>query len=192
VGYTFDMRFSPRVYVGAAYFDGEDNREIGFLDWISPFDSPEASVSFNRLFPGAPYSPILEIGQDMSNFWQVRAGVGLTITDAVSLGFKVAHYEVVEPFDLPVSIGLGRFRIPVAPALSFWTTESSDDIGWATTASLRYAYSDDLSIGLLWEHLFPGDGLDDGSFVHRYGLEFSGGSDSDGADYIHADVRITF
>lgn len=192
LGYAFDTRFAPRVYIGGAYFQGEDNRSTGFVDWISPFDRSDASVSFNRLFPGTPYSPVLEIGQDMSNFWQVRAGVNLAVTDAVTLGFKVAYYGVVEPFDLPRSISLGRYRVPVAPALSFWTQEADDALGWTAAAQLRYAYTEDLSIGLLWEHFFPGDGASDGSFAHRYGLEFTGGSDDDDADYIHADIRIMF
>ena len=37
VGYTFDTAWSPRVWLGAAYFEGEDNRDVGFWDWLNPF-----------------------------------------------------------------------------------------------------------------------------------------------------------
>ena len=33
VGYTFDMAWQPRVYLGYAYFGGEDNRDISWFDW---------------------------------------------------------------------------------------------------------------------------------------------------------------
>ena len=192
LGYTFDTRFAPRVYVGGAYIGGEDNRDLSFLEWLSPFDRPKASVSFDRLFPAAPYSLVMEIGQDMSNFWQLRAGVSASLNERVSGGLRVAYFSVDEPFDHPRSFILGRYRIPIAPALSFWTEEADSFIGWTTLLTLRYQYSDDLSFGLAWEHLFTGEGLEDGSFLHRDGLEFSGGSDDDDADYIHGDVRIRF
>lgn len=192
VGYSFDVKYSPRVYVGAAYFEGEDNRDLSFVDWLSPFDKPEASVSFNRLFPAKPYSLVLEIGQDMSNFWQIRTGLSLQLTDAVSAGLKIAYMEVDEPFDMPRNFSLGGYRVPIAPALSFWTEESDTQMGWSTLLTARYQYSPDLSFGIAWEHLFTGQGFEDGSFLHRNGLEFSGSSGDDDADYIHADIQIKF
>src|SRR5690606_23735702 len=84
LGYTMDVWGAPRVFLGGAYFEGEDNRDVSFWDWLDPFDEPEASISFNRLFPGRPYSPILEIGQDMSNFWQIRGGVALKPSERVT------------------------------------------------------------------------------------------------------------
>lgn len=192
LGYSLDIKYSPRIYIGGAYFEGEDNRDVTFLNWLSPFDKPEASVSFNRLFPAVPHSLIMEIGQDMSNFWQLRAGVTFKPTDAVSIGARLAYFEVDEPFDLPANFSLLGYRVPIAPALSFWTEEADEHIGWTTLLTARYQYSPNLSFGLAWEHLFPGEGLEDGSFMHRYGLEFSGGTADADADYIHADIHITF
>ena len=192
IGYRFDMWGSPRVYLGGAYFEGEDNRKLDFWDWINPFDRPQASVSFNRMFPGAPYSAVLEIGQDMSNFWQVRGGVALKPTEQTTASLRIAYFEIDEAFDWPLYWSVGRFRVPVAPSLPFLTQTAADDIGWTTTLVLGYAYSEDLSFQLVWEHLFPGDGLDEGSFVHRYGLEFTGGTDDDGADYFHLASRLRF
>src|SRR5690606_19427375 len=114
VGYTFDnMPWSPRVYVGGAYFEGQDNRDLSFFEWVSPFNRPDASVSFNRLFPGKPYSAILEIGQDMSNFWQVRLGATARPADALTLGLQAAYFAVDESFDEPLSFSLGGWKVPV-------------------------------------------------------------------------------
>lgn len=192
VGYAIDVAWEPRVFIGGAYFDGEDNRDLSFWQWANPFYRPEASVSFNRLFPGKPYSLILEIGQDMSNFYQVRTGVTVHPTDAVTAGLTAAYYGVNEPFDRPVAFTAGQFQIPVAPALSFWTAESSDSIGTTVHGWITYNYSEDWYIKVGWEHLFTGQGLEDGSFTHRYGLEFNGGRGDDDADYIYIDTGLKF
>ena len=192
VGRTFETWGSPRVFLGAAYFEGEDNRDISFWEWLKPFNAPEASVSFNRLFPGKPYSLTMEIGQDMSNFWQIRGGVTVKPTAQVKATARVAYFGVVEPFDAPLHFTMGRFFVPIVPGLPFWTKEASDELGWTSTLIADYAYSEDLSFQLIWEHLFPGEGLREGSFLHRYGLEYSGGTDDDGADYIHLATRLRF
>ncbi|MCC6694013.1 MAG: alginate export family protein, partial [Candidatus Hydrogenedentes bacterium] len=49
LGYTLDIAWTPRLYFGGAYFQGEDNRDLTFIEWANPFYRPEASVSFNRL-----------------------------------------------------------------------------------------------------------------------------------------------
>jgi hypothetical protein len=192
LGYTIDTVWNPRVYLGGAYFGGEDNRDLNLIEFLNPFYRADASVSFNRLFPGKPYSLVLEIGQDMTNFWQVRTGVQAHPTESISAHFKVAYFEALEEFDLPPTVNIGGFKVPIAPAASWWTTPASDEIGWTTALFLNYAYSEDLSFGFIWEHLFPGDGLVDGNFMHQYGLEFSGGSDDDGSDYFHLEARIDF
>jgi hypothetical protein len=191
-GYIIDMAWQPRVFIGGAYFEGQDNRDLSFVDWINPFYRPEASVSFNRMFPGKPYSLVLEIGQDMSNFYQVRTGVSVHPSEAVTAGLTVAYYGVDEPFDAPVSFAAGGFKIPLAPALSFWTDESDDAIGTSAHGWIQYDYSEDWYIKVGWEHLFTGEGLEDGSFSHLYGLEFSGGRGDDDADYVYVDTGLKF
>lgn len=194
LGYTADvLPWSPRFFLGGAYFEGEDNRDLSFVEWANPFYRSDASVSFNRLFPGNPYSLVLEIGQDMSNFWMARAGLTAHPTDSVTVGLKAAYFETLEPFDLPVTIGgIGGLRVPVAPALSFWTAEADDEIGTSTHVWLKYDYTENLFFRIGWEHLFTGEGLEQGSFLHRYGLEFSGGTDDDDADYLYFDTGIRF
>ncbi len=192
VGYAFDMAWKPRVYLGGAYFEGEDRRDISFVEWLSPFYEGDASISFNRLFPGKPYSFILEIGQDMSNFWQIRGGVTARPNDAVTVGVQAALYGVDETFEAPKSISIGRFKVPLAPNLSFWTEESDDNLGVTTHVFVNYQYSEDLVVRAGWEHLFTGDGLADGNFTHRYGLEFNGGTSDDDADYFYVDTSLKF
>ncbi|MCH8213595.1 MAG: alginate export family protein, partial [Proteobacteria bacterium] len=50
LGHLIDVKTQPRIFLGAAWLQGEDNRDVNLLDWLNPFDRPEASVSFNRLF----------------------------------------------------------------------------------------------------------------------------------------------
>jgi hypothetical protein len=193
VGYSPDLPWSPRFYLGAAYFDGEDRRDLSFWDWLNPFYRSSASVSFNRLFPGKPYSLVLEIGQDMSNFWQVRGGVVLKPTEAITANTLIAYFNMVEPWDAPVSIGpIGGFLIPVAPNLSFWTSENDDDIGWIIREVINYQYSEDLYFRIGAEYLFTGDGLAQGGFHYRNGLEFGGGTDDENAYYLFAETGLKF
>lgn len=201
LGYTFDYTCKPRVYLGGAYFEGEDKRDMSFWDTINPFYKSEASVSFNRLFSGIWYSSILDIvggAADMSNFWQARVGLTANACEAVTVGGQVAYYGVVEPFDWPAYVtlpGIFRFpplRFPLAPGLPFWTCEADDEIGWVTHLWVRYQYSKDLWIRVGWEHLFTGDGLEDGSFVKKNALEMLGGTDDDDANYFYFDTQVKF
>ncbi|MBI2425023.1 MAG: alginate export family protein [Candidatus Hydrogenedentes bacterium] len=179
-GYTLDMKWSPRVFLGGAFFEGEDNRDISFGEWLFGGE-PESSISFNRLFPGKPYSLILGIHQELSNFWQMRGGVSLAPSEKVTAGLNVAYFVSDEPFDRPAF-----------PGLSFLTRETDDELGWTTFLWGKYQYSQDLSFMLVWEHLFTGDGLADGNYFARNGLELVGGTDDQDADYVHFDVRVSF
>jgi Alginate export len=195
VGYSLDIPWQPRVFVGGAYFEGEDNRDITFMDWLSNWDRAEASVSFNRLFSGMWYSSSMDVlggAAAMTNFSQIRAGVTAHPTETLTTGLSLAYYWVNEPFDSPVSVSLGHFDIPLAPALSFWTQESSDDIGLFTHIWVKYDYSEDLWIKVGWEHLFAEDGVDDGSFILLNGLDFGGGTDDDDVEYIYFDTQLKF
>ena len=180
LGYTLDVNWQPRIYVGGAYFEGEDNREFRFRDWFFPGEG-RASVSFNRLFPGKFYSGVLGINQELTNFWQLRAGVSVKPTEKISVAFKVAYFEIDKPFDAPV-----------LPFFAAWTRENPSDLGWTTFLMGKYQYSPDLSLSVIWEHLFTGDGLARGNFFARNGLEFVGGTDDEDADYLHFDLALKF
>ncbi len=185
LGYTFqDAAWQPRLFMQGAVFSGQDNRDISFMDWLNPFYRPEASVSFNRLFTDKNYMPTVNDNSWLSNFIQLSAGVEVQPTEKLRLHVHVAKDWAYAAFNPPKSIHFGGRRVRVAPMLSFWTDEGSDDIGWEMTAWARYAYSADLWFLLYGNYLWSGDGLTDGSFMHFYGTQFSGGSGDSDAGYL--------
>ncbi len=192
IGYAFDVAWHPRVFVGGAYFGGEDNRDLSFLDWINPFDRPEASVSFNRLFSETKYGELFGQDRNASNFSQLRVGTNLRPIDAVTVTATLMKYWVNETFDMPRMVSAGAFRIPVAPALPFLTESAGNGIGTIASIDLHYHYSEDLVFRLVVEHLFADGDLEKGNFIYSNGLEFNGGSDSDDATYVGVDTLIKF
>ncbi|MBI4557842.1 MAG: alginate export family protein [Candidatus Hydrogenedentes bacterium] len=192
VGYTFEMAWQPRVHAGYSYYSGEDNRDISFWDWLNPFDRPEASVSFNRLFSNRMYNGFFDLQNDLSNVHVFRAGANLHPLEKVDLMLDAAYFLADEPFDWPAYVSVGRFRVPIAPLLSFWTTESDDDLGVVTDIVGVYHYSEDLAFMLHWSHLFAGDALEDGNYNNFNGLLFNGGSDNDDGDFFTFETRIKF
>lgn len=200
-GYTFDYTCSPRIYIGGAYYGGEDNRDLSFWDWVNPCARAESSLSFNRLFSGIWYNSMLDIvggASDLTNFWQVRLGMTANATAKISTGAQVAYLGVVEPFDWPTyftSKGLFGFpdaRIAILPQFAWWTREADDEIGWITHLWTKYQYSADLFVRIGWEHLFTGDGLEDGSYLKRNGFMMLGGTDDDDCDYFYFDMGLKF
>ncbi len=191
VGYTFDMAWQPRVFVGGAYFGGEDNRDLSFWDWINPFDRPQASVSFNRLFSNWEYSEFLA-NTELSNVWLVRGGVNAMPTESIELTLIVTYFETLEEFDAPAHFTLGRYRVPIMPAWSFWTDGNDNDLGIEVGLYATYHYTEDLTFEAGWAHLFVGDGLDDGNFSAFNGLGFNGGTNDDDSDYLYVETRIAF
>lgn len=185
VGYTFrDVAWQPRIYAQGVWFSGEDNRDISFWEWMNPFYRPKASVSFNRLFTDKNYMPTVNDNSWLSNFYQLSAGLELQPTPKVRLHAHVAKNWVHKPFNHPRSVRFGGRRHYLAPMLSFWTDKGDDDIGWEIAAWMRYAYSDDLWFLLYGNYLFTGSGLADGSFMHFYGTQFSGGTSDKNAGYV--------
>ncbi|HOJ34797.1 MAG TPA: hypothetical protein PK975_14735, partial [Candidatus Hydrogenedentes bacterium] len=152
---------------------------------------PEASVSFNRLFSNWEYSKFIDF-TDLSNVLIYRGGVSAMPTESVKLELNVSYFEADAEFDSPVYFDFGRFRIPIAPALSFWTDSNDSDLGWEVELVATYNYSEDLSFQAGWSHLFTGDGLADGNFNSLNGLLFNGGSDSDDADYLWVETKLAF
>lgn len=185
VGYTFaDVKWSPRVYTLGVFYQGHDNRDISFTDWLNPFYRPKASVSFNRLFSDKNYMPTINDNGWVSNVWQVQLGVEVKPTEKIVLHFHGAYDGVVAPFDPPASFDFQGRRIPIAPALSFWTDEGSSDLGWELAAWMKYSYSKDLYFLLYGNYMFVGDGLSDGAFIQFNGTDFTGGSDDEDAGYV--------
>ena len=193
VGYTFDVQYAPRVFIGGAYYGGEDNRKLTFADWvnaqINPFYKPKASVSFNRLFSDVEYG-ILD-RSDLSNVWLARGGVTAHPTETITLGATVSYFQSLAEYDAPVhSYVFGHpFWIP---GLKFLTSSNSKDLGVETGLTATYNYTKDLQFEAGWYHLFSGDGLTQGNFSLGNGLLFTGGSGKADADYVYLGSRLTF
>ncbi len=184
VGYTFDVKMKPRPYLSGVFFQGHDNRDISFVDWLNPFSKPHASVSFNRLFSENNYCPTINDNGSISNFWQVALGVDFAPLDKVTVRVQAAYDGVVDPFSPPVTRRIFGKRVPVAPFLSFWTQSGSDELGWELATRIKYQYSPDLYFLLYANYLFVGDGLAHGAYIHNNGTDFSAGSDNHDAAYI--------
>jgi hypothetical protein len=191
VGYTFDMNYQPRVFLGYAYLGGEDNRDISWWEWISPFDQPEASVSFNRLFSNWEYTEFFA-DNDMSNAHIFRGGISGNASESLELAAVVTYMMAAEEFDSPVYWDLGGFRIPLIPTRSYITTENDKELGWELGLYATYNYSEDLEFSAGYAHLFTDDGLTDGQFVGGNGLVFTGGSSDDDADYFFVETKLGF
>ena len=185
VGYTFeDIAWRPRPFVMGVYFGGEDNRDLSLWEWANPFHRPQASVSFNRLFSDVNYMPVVNDNGWLSNVYQLTAGIEAQPTEKIRVHFHVARDWIDEPFNAPKSVSIGDYRIPIAPALSFWTDKGSDDIGWEAAMWVKYNYSDDLWFLLYGNYLWLDDGLTDGAFIQFNGTDFCGGSASDDGYYV--------
>ncbi len=186
VGYTFNTKFTPRVYVGGVYFGGEDNRKHDFWDTVAaavyPFYKPRASVGFNRLFSNFEYSNFFD-STDLSNAWIARLGASANPIKNLTVNLGASYFQSVAAFDTP------RVKLPL---LAAWTKKNSSDLGWETTLSAKYQYSKDLSFEAGWSHLFAGDGLTKGNFPVGNGLGFTGGTDNSDADYLYAESKLTF
>lgn len=192
LGYTLDMPWAPRPFIGGVYLGGEDNRDISFGEWLSPFDEPEGSYAFNRLFSNHFYTGFLDGNRDLSNAYILKAGVVAHPTETLDVLALVQYFATVDPFEAPVYITVGEFRVPVAPALSFWTEKNDDYIGTEATIAFTYHYTEDLSFYLQWSHMFTGDGLTDGNFSAGNGYIFNGGIDDEDADYVTFETRLKF
>lgn len=191
LGYTFDSAWNPRVYVGGEYYGGEDNRDRSLFDMLNPFDKPDASVSFNRLFTSWEADWFLD-ANNLSNVWILKAGVSANPTEKIEVGLDALYFETVDTFRSPVLGRFGASRMPVYALTPWGGKESDPDLGTETVLWMAYAYSDDLLFEAGWAHFFTGDGLEDGNFVNLNGLGFYGGLDNDDGDYFYMGSTITF
>ncbi|MCC6794469.1 MAG: alginate export family protein [Candidatus Hydrogenedentes bacterium] len=192
VGWTSQLPWATRLYLGGAYYGGDDNRSISFLEWLNPFDRPDASVSFNRLFTSWREDAFID-GSGMSNFWKGYLGANAYPSERVELGLTLAYLEVLEAFDSPAAVTLGGWKVPLAPALPFWTEGGSKDLGWQTSLWATYAYTDNLTFEVGWSHWFVGDAIGEGVvFTDEYNLRNVGGRGDDDQDYVYFLTTIAF
>ena len=149
-------------------------------------------MSFNRLFSSKRYYEFFDESRNGTNFYQVRGGVELQPTEKIHALLEVSTLGVNETFDAPLTIGLGGWKVPVAPALSFLTEESGDDVGIVTALDIEYHYSEQLMFRVSWNHMFADDDVDEGNFIFGNGLEMMAGSSDDDLDYFAVESRLRF
>jgi len=198
VGYTFDMAWNPRVYLGGVYLGGEDNRDLSFVDWLGavfcPYWNADASVGFNRLFSDWEYSKFVDAaGSTVSNLWAAHGGVIVHPTEALTASVYVAYIAALDSYDTtwPVWNILGWRVLPLYN-LSWIDQETDSALCWEAGLVLNYAYSEDLAFELGYTHLFLQEGAEDGNFVAGNGLAFCGGFGDDDADYVYFETKLCF
>jgi len=76
VGYTFDSNYAPRVFIGAAFFEGPDSSDSGF----------------NRLWSDWEYSEFLS-NANLDNALILRLGGSLQATEKIELSGVVSMFE---------------------------------------------------------------------------------------------------
>jgi hypothetical protein len=191
VGYTFDASWTPRIFLGFAYFGGDDDG--GAPSWGEtifgnyPYGS---NLAFNRLFSDWEYSEFLA-NTDMSNIWIARGGVGVMPTESVSLDLVIAYFNAVD------DTHIDHRTVAGAPFWTFfqpWRFSTSDDsIGWEVGLYASYEYTEDLTFSAGYAHFFTGDGVEDGNYIVNNGLGFLGSRDSDDDwDYLFFSTEISF
>ena len=95
VGYTFDMNFKPRVFVGGAAFGASDK-----------------DLPFDRLFSGWKYSKFFQgnLGSEaananLSNFWTARGGIQAEPTESIKVQLSGGYLGLVQDFGGPSDLG---------------------------------------------------------------------------------------
>ena len=167
-GYTFDITWTPRVYLGAAFFEGGDQgQNNGFFG-----NNNNNDLSFNRLFSNWEYSEFLENGE-LSNSIIYRAGVSAMPTEKISLLLAATYFQADEETDLGFN-GFGIF--------DWFNNDGDDNEGIEVGLYGDYQYSEDLVFRAGYAHFFGDDGLEDGNFILNNGLAAML-DDNDGGEY---------
>ena len=171
-GYTFDMTWTPRVYLGAAFFEGGD---LGQNDnWFGDNDN---DLAFNRLFSNWEYSEFIE-NTELSNSLIYRAGISAMPTEKISLLLAATYFQADEETE--------------GWEFLWWGDSSSDEEGLELGLYGDYQYSEDLVFRAGYAHFFGDDGLEDGNFVQLNGFGALVDNDSADYDYLFWEAEISF
>ncbi len=191
-GYTIDIndKYKPHVFAGFRYYNGEDNRHVNLLDSMNPLRRPHSSLSFNRLFSNEINSGFMDLNNDLSNAWLLRGGIEGPIIGRLGGRAAVTYFQAVDPFFAPNVYKVFGAKIP---SIFSWDTKPNDsDMGWETDLFFEYHYSQDLVFEAGWAHLFPGNGLRQGSYSRFMGMIFTGGTAKKDGDYIYLGSKLSF
>jgi hypothetical protein len=198
LGYTFDFTCAPHLFVGGAYFGGEDNRDLSFGQWLGaiacPFWNQKASVSFNRMFSDWQYGQFVScMDHEDTNLWVAYAGVSGKVLDNLTLTLTGAYVETLEAYRTtwPIWSILGRRVTPLFP-FTFIDKPTPKPMCWEADLSVKYQYTEDLSFELGYSHMFLLEGAAQGNYVIENGISFIGGTAGDDSDYIFLETKLSF
>lgn len=181
LGYTFDAAMQPRIFLGAAFFEGPEYDD----GLIGIFAGGQDTLAFNRMFSNWEYTEFFA-NTDESNMLIIRGGVSFMPTETVSLLITASYFQADETWDTFDFFGFGP--------------DSDDDLGVEVGVYADYQYSEDLVFRAGYAHFFAGDGSQDGQPVIFNGLgNFTNGfdalffdDDADDFDYIYFETEISF
>lgn len=173
VGYTFDTAMQPRIYLGAAFFEGPEYDD-GLLGL---FPGGQDTLGFNRMFSNWEYTEFWANTEE-SNLIIYRAGVSFLPTETVSLAILASYFEADETIDAINILGFGP--------------DSDDDIGWELGIYADYQYSEDLVFRAGYAHFFVGEGVADSQPILFNALGFLTADDDEDYDYIFVETEISF
>lgn len=189
-GYTFDMSWTPRIGLGAAYLGGADEEtQTHLLPFGGRFDWQE-DLSFNRLFSNWEYSEFLE-NTDLSNALIFTGSLSANPTECIALSLYAAYFLSLEE-----------------PQYGwFWDLfeETDDKLGFELGIYAEYNYTEDLVFRAGFSTFWAGEGLTydhDGffGFLDRPGNALAGnglypfvaGDDDDVYHYVYLESELKF
>jgi hypothetical protein len=163
LGYTFDCSWTPRLWAGFTWFEGDDDEDL----------------SFNRLFSNIEYSEFIDDNTiQLSNVFIYRLGLDVAPTENVSMALVATYFEADEEVD--------------GWDFLWWSSDDDEDLGWEIGLYADYQYSEDLVFRAGWAHFFGEDGLEDGNIVLGNGLLPLVEDDDEDYDYLFIETEIAF
>ena len=193
-----ELKCAPEIFVGGAYFGGEDNRDLNFVEWLGaiacPYWSLDSSVNFNRMFSNTQYGDFVSVAShDCSNMWAVFGGVSASPTERLRVVLAGAYVQSLADYKTPwPTFNILGLRVSPLSYFSFLDESNSDDLCVELALKGVYTYSEDLTFECGYSHMFLSDGAAIGHFNVANGLLTQGGTDDDDADYFYFDTKIKF
>ncbi|MFP4172393.1 MAG: alginate export family protein [Candidatus Hydrogenedentota bacterium] len=135
VGYTFDTPNNPRIFLGGAWFDGQDTYKPTIFERLNPFHTPAVITSFNRLYSDVYYSEFF--GRDLNNVIVGRGGASIQPTEETEVELLVSYLRNDE---VPSGV--------------------DEELGWEVGLYGTYNYTEDLQFSAGWAHLFAESGVE--------------------------------
>jgi hypothetical protein len=152
LGYTFDMTWQPRVYLGAAYFQGGRERRGDGL-WWGGRRTPR--LPFNRMFSNWEYGEFLD-STDLSNVIIYRGGLSAMATENVELMLAATHFRADKDH--------------ANRAWWWWQRNRSKTLGTEVAIYADYHYTEDLIFRVGYSHFFTSSGVTAGHMISGNGL----------------------